>query len=216
MLAFLDEISKPNIHDEGSRVRRLLESFRLWINNGCSSCFLNELVQFPIGSTSYFPFNTSSVLDHPDKMYYIRPTSYHVIQAPHPTSILPSAPSYWVSYPMFEHTSVYVSASVGFSTLCAGNGSFSVQIPIHLIVTFDLIATKIVRVVRAAKAGRFFPLLHFFFDMTFGFTSTRKIRDTILCLKRVMELVPRITPLIRNLITIMYCAALPRELTSTP
>lgn len=216
MLAFLYEVSKLEPYNEGSKVRRLLECFRLWVNNGCSSCFLSELLSLPLGAPTYSPFNTSSVLDHPDKMYYIRPASYHVIQGPHQSSPAPCAPSYWVSYPMFEHTSLYVSASVGFSTLCAGNGSFSVQIPTHLIVTFDLIATKIVRIVRAAKAGRFFPLLHFFYDITYGFTTTTKLRDTIVCLKRVMELVPRMTSLIRNLITIIYCAALPRELTSTP
>lgn len=149
-------------------------------------------------------------------MFYIKPTSYHAVQTPHFENFSLSVPSYWVSYPLFEHTSLFVSTSVGYSVLQAGNDSFSVSIPTYLIVTFDLIVTKVIRFVRAAKAGRFFPYLHFFHDMTSGFTSMSRIRDIIICMKHIMRRVPALTGLVRNLILILYCAAIPQELTISP
>lgn len=216
MLTFLAEISRTPALGNGALTRRLLESFRVWVNNSCSSCFMVSIIHMPVGREVYFPFNTSSVLDDPNKTYYIAPSYFHARQPPHAQEEDQSAATYWVSYPLFEHTFIYIAGNGAMATLLSGSGSFKIKLPSHQIITFDIVVTKLVRIVRAARAGRFFPLLHFFHSVTLEFTTMNRLIAAIGCLKAVLAVVPEMRGLIRNLITILYCGGIPRQLLSSP
>lgn len=160
VLTFLYQITMLHLTSEGSLVRKLLESFRLWLEGGCSSCFLRALLNLPEESAPS-PFQMASVLDHPTKTYYIIPTHYRIESPPHVVSLTPRGAPHWLYVPMYEHSFIRFSGDSGTTKIASIRHQFSdsgsVELPEYIIINFDIIVTEVIRFVRAAKCGRFLP-----------------------------------------------------------
>lgn len=214
VLAFLTILSKKDVTIDGGYIRDLISQFRMWVEGACSSCFLHSFLALTPRNQKV-PFLTTSVMDGSDKFYYITPHDFHAVASPHDEQ-LTTTPQYWVSIPMFEHTQIFYSAMMGTSLLNSNRLSFSATIPNYVVTSFDYIATRLVRCVRAAKAGRLFPLADFFRFLTNDFVTMETIKYQIIICKHVANYVPVMKELCSGMITILLFGALPAGLTDKP